>query len=366
MTNKTNNQLNITVMKKVLLALCAVMMLSMTACNKDTDDPTTPSGGSGTGGTEEPETIPTGEGIFNPAQKIATITVDGELSEEWNWVDSVLSTILSPGDGGSMVETSRFEYNNYRVVLMTSTLEGAPFDATYTYSGDKLASVMVSSGTLQVLSIDFTHNASDKISHLTINVNSTFLAMLSAFLGDGIPDIFGQLQKTTNTSKMSLTDVAVSADLTWQGDNVSQVLFNAQIDGSVSLSEINQMVNLDSVAGPYAAMLSLLADTTAIPLTIVLSDTVSYTYDSYNNPYCGFLGTLDPASLSANNAVTMVNNGTATPTVTLDFDYMTIPLSFPYPIESSSQNYTYTYTAAGFPETVTDNEGTVTRYTYVQ
>ena len=123
-------------MKKVLLALCAVLMLT-TACKKD--DNQSPSGNGQ--GTEQPTTIPTGEGVFNPAQRIVSIMVDGVESEEWIWEDDMLNTIVT-GAG----ETSTFEYNNYRVVTMYSSMEGMPFSVDYTYNGDKLATVAATSG----------------------------------------------------------------------------------------------------------------------------------------------------------------------------------------------------------------------------
>ncbi len=354
-------------MKKILLALCAVMMLGMTACNKDngTTEPVNPSGGNG-GGDNPPVQMPTGDGVFNPAKRIVSIAVDGTTTEEWTWANDVVTTIATADENGNMLETGWYEYDNYRLASATTTLQDMPVEVSYTYNGDLLTMMSLYSGPMEVMSVVPTRNAAGKVSHLTMDLNPVLLAMLSELFSGGIPDIFGLIRPAQNAGKLSVDNSALAADLTWQGDNVSQIVFSAQIDGSVSLDEIRQMVNLDSVAGSYASMLSYLVDTTAIPLTITLADTASFTYDSQHNPFYGFLGALDPTTLSANNATVTTNSGTAMVTITLNFGLMQLPFTLPYPLGTTTETRTYTYDAAGFPTSFTNGEGSVTQYTYQQ
>ena len=350
-------------MKKVMLALCAVMMLGMTACNKDngTTEPNNPSGGG------EPQIqMPTGDGVFNPAQRLVSIAVDGTVTEELTWANDVVTIITTADEYGNLVETGWYEYDNYRLMSAGTTLEGMPVDVGYTYNGDQLTLMSLSSGPMEVMNIVPTRNAAGKVSHLSMDINPVVLAMLSELFSNGFPDIFGRIRPAQSADKFSVDNTAIAADLTWQGDNVSQIVLSAQLEGSVTLEEIRQMVNLDSVAGAYASMLAYLPNSTVFPLTIDLADTASYAYDSQHNPFYGFLGTLDPTNLSANNATEISNSGTATLTLTLDLGVMQLPFTFPYPLESTSETRTYTYDAAGFPTSFTNGEGSVTQYTYQQ
>ncbi|MBQ8702959.1 MAG: hypothetical protein IJ524_01125 [Bacteroidales bacterium] len=354
-------------MKKVLWALCAVMMLALSACNKDNPNPeNVPGGGGEGGGSNPPVQTATGEGVFNPAQRLISIAIDGTTSEEWEWANDVLTTILTADENGNLVESSWFEYDNHRIVSMTGTLEGMPVEVGYTYSGDKLAAVSVYSGPLEVLNIAFTHNAAGKPSHLTLEINETLLAFLPQLFGDGFPDIFNS--KSTIPSKWEINSTVFTADLAWQGDNVAQVIFNGQININATLGEIRQMANLDSLLGSYASYLSLLGDSTVMPISVTMNDTSDFTYDNKNNPFYGFLGRLDPTVLSANNVTASDTRVSVNLATALDLSFMTIPLSFPLPVpvENGSQTYSYTYNAAGFPETVTDGDGSTTQYTYQQ
>ena len=349
-------------MKKVVLALCAVMMLGMAACKKDNVEPANPSGGD-----SHPTQIPTGEGYFNPVQRISSIIVDGEVSEEWDWNNDVVTTIMTPGEGGSMLETSWFEYSNYRLMGANTTLQGMPVLIDYSYSGDKLASVSASSGPMEVLNIVFTHSAEGKISHLTMNINEYVLAILSELFGNSFPNIFGKTLAAV-PGKFSVNSTDFAADLTWQGDNVSQFALAGDVSIDATLGEIREMINLDSLLGSYSVFLSALGDSTVIPITISLSETSTFTYDNKSNPFYGFFGRLDPSMLSANNVTTVSNDVSATLSASLNLGFMVLPLSFPLPIpvDVSPVNLTYTYNAAGFPETATAADGSVTRYVYLQ
>lgn len=359
-------------MKKVLMMLCAVAVLAMVGCSKDPTDPEHINGGGGNGnggGTDRPDPIPEGEGIFSPAQKIDTILVDGQVSEIWNWTDNKLMNVYSSEGDRS------FTYNGWRVATLSTIMQQVPVEATYTYSGDKLASVDAYSGNIQAVGIVFNHNAAGgKISDMSLNINSTMLGLLSQLIGNGgIPGF------TKGMSKFSIENTDFNARLTWQGDNVSRMI----LDGSVSINttidearNLFSMMNMDSLGSfNIDSMISffgpLLMDSNLV-VTVQLADTTNYTYDNNNNPFYGYLGALDVTTFSANNANTMQSSGVAQMSITANtlFGVQTIPIPFSIPIGTRSETYAYTYNNAGFPLTVTvtdgDNASSVKHYKYKQ
>lgn len=356
-------------MKKVLMMLCAVALLAMTACKKD--DPTetvTPSGGNGgggNGGTEQPEQVPQGEGIFSPSQKIDTIMIDGQVSEEWTWTDRKLS-LIDKQDG-----YSEFQYSGWQVTGMTTIVEGSPVDVAYRYLNNKLSSVDAYSGTMRAVSINFNHNhPAGKISDMSLDINSTLLDLLSDFLGsDSIFNFFSSASK--ESSKFAIDTTVFNAFLTWQGDNVSRMILDGSITMKVTVGEARQVFpNFDTL---LAAVASFLTDTN-LKITLTIADTSIYTYDTLNNPFYGFLGALDVTTLSANNVTSLLASGVAklaSITVEVLFNPVTItqfPASIPTSIALPSRNmtYIYTYNNEGFPVTVTNSDGSVKQYIYKQ
>lgn len=355
-------------MKKLMVALCAVALLAMSACKKESPTVDNPSGGNGNGNgqpeqPEQPEQID-GEGIFCPAQKIETIAVDGQTNETWMWVSDKLTAIYQHTADGNMVEYSTFEYNGQRVTSMMSAMENVPYDVFYSYSGDKLSRVRAYSGMIQVVNIDFGHEGTDgNINHLDINVNNALIGWFAQFLGGGWP-----LQVVKDgAQKFSIDTTTFAADLTWQGDNVAQMVVAGTVAGSVTLGEIRQIIDIDSLAGLYAGVVAALSDDLELPFQVVMNDTMSYSYDGRHNPYHGFLGQLDPTALSASNVTTVSNNRGANITIMVPVPYLgDVPFTIPFPTASATRSYTYTYNSAGYPVTVTDDQGNVTQYSYLQ
>ncbi len=343
-------------MKKVLLTLCVACLVAMTACKKDDPEPN-----NNPSGPEQPEVID-GDGVFMPAMKIAQVHVDGELNEEWEWDnDGLLTSIMKADEYGNMMDAGSFTYQNSRLHQANSTIQGIPVTIAYDYRSKWLASLSANSGFTQVLTASVDHNADNKITHLTFDVNSDLLAMLSGFLGGG-----GFFKATKEAGrKVAVNSTDISIDMDWVGDNVSQQRLSADVDGSVTLGELRTLMNLDSMLGPMGAIiLATIPDTTSFPVQISIRDTISMTYDNHPNPFCGFIGSLENLSLSANNVVTSTTAIAASATIT--FLSFQLPFPLPIPIESGTVNYDYTYNPQGFPLTRTDDEGTVTQYTYLQ
>lgn len=345
-------------MKKVLLLVCAASVLMVTACKKEKDEPAVTPGGE----TPQPE-VPSGDGVYRPAQKISTIVYgDERVPRTWMWEDGDLMSTNESDNCGGYQELASFSYDNHRLASMEAVVEGVPVEVGYVYNGKRLASVTASSDGTEVVDLTVTHNSSDKITRLSGNVDETLIGMLSQLMGEGMGNFF----KKAPGAKLSLGDVDITADLQWQGDNVSQMVMQASVQGGITLGEVRQMVNLDSLLGSYSSLLALLNDTVEMPLSLVVTDTTYYTYDNNPNPFCGFLGEVNAAYLSACNVTETVSTASVSVTLTLQSMMGSLPIPFSYPIGSTTVSYTYTYDAAGFPLTVTDSEGVEITYTYLQ
>lgn len=353
-------------MKKIMMALCAVALLGMTAC-KD-DDPASDNPTGGNGGTEQPDapdTIPTGEGIYNPGRHISAVAYDdGRESEVWLWQDSKLQSINEGENCGGYTPLYDFTYNGWRLAQTTMYGDLAA-TVDYSYAGDKLSEITVYAENIEAANIVFGHNTAGKINHMAISVDNTLLNWALQMFGGGF---FG-VTPLVPQSKMAVDTTAFSVDMAWMGDNVAQMYLTGSITGTVTLGEIQQMVDVNSILGPYASLLAFMDDTTTLPVQVAINDTIGFTYDNQHNPYYGFLGTLNPtnlsANLSANNATAVTTSGAATIVVMLQIPYMgQMPFSIPYPLPTETLVYSYTYDATGYPLTVTDGDGNETQYNY--
>lgn len=358
-------------MKKIMMAVCAVAVLSLTGCKKDKVEPDNPSG---------PQ-YPTGEGIYIPSHKIASLEVDGLTTETWTWDDWKLVSIVNESDNGTL---NSFGYNEYRLASASTTIYGLPVSFNYVYTGDKLSSITAG----EMATINVIHGTNDKISRLTIEIDNQLLNMLLNMLlgmlnngddGDMVAanplvSLLGRpvLEEMAHLcadqvkgQKITIGSTEFTVDLAWQGDNVSQMYVSAQISGTATLGEIRSIINLDSLAGSFASILSALDDDTEIPLAIDLRDTSVFAYDANHNPYCGFYGRLDPSVFSAANVTSATNSGSATITATLTVPVLgNLPIPYTYPIEAGTTNVSYTYNNDGYPLTATDDEGATTYFNY--
>lgn len=329
-------------MKKILLAVCAIAVVSLTGCKKD--DPT-------------PEPQPTtGEGIYNPEAHIATVSND-DGTQHWVWAGSKLDRIESRDLEGEAAGVQQFSYNGNRVSSITQTVEGIETETRVTYSGNLISAIGIYTDGNRSVNAAVSHNAGNKINRIDLDVDASYISTL---LGDLIGDI--DLGGAKNGSKFTLNNADIYATLEWQGDNVSRMIINADINAGITMEDISQFIDLTEVLGDAAAFVSLIQGEQ--PLTISLKDTIDYTYDDQHNPLQGMIGMLDPQVLSANNYTIMDNHGMADVNLTIN-----IPFVGPYPIERSVpvarvMDFVYTYNNAGFPLTVTDDQGNQTTYTY--
>ena len=328
-------------MKKILLAVCAIAVFAMTGCKKD---PVTP----------DPQPEPTsGEGIYNPGAHIATATTDGE-TQHWYWNGSKLDRIETTDVEGTSQGVQQFTYNGNRIASVTQNVEGVATETRVTYSGNYISAITVYTDGNQSLNATVSHNSANKINRLDLDVDANYVTTL-------LGDIIGGMGMKDGR-KFTLNSANIYATLDWQGENVSRMIIHANISAGITMDEISQIVDLTQVLGEMASLLSLIQGEQ--PLTISLVDTIDYTYDQHPNPLQGLIGILDPSVLAANNPTLMDNHGTANVNLTLN-----VPLVGQYPIQrdvpiNRVTDIIYTYNNAGYPLTVSQDEGGTTTYTY--
>lgn len=328
-------------MKKILLAVCAIAVVSLVGCKKD---PVTP----------DPQPDPTsGEGIYNPGAHIATAATDSE-TQHWYWNDSKLDRIETTDLEGESSNVQQFSYNGNRIASVTQTVQGVATETRVTYSGNYISAITVYTDGNQSLNATVSHNSANKINRLDLDVDASYITTL-------LGNIMGDMGMK-NGRKFTLNSANIYATLDWQGDNVSRMIVHADISAGVSIQEISQIVDLNEMLGDMASLLSLIQGEQ--PLTLALVDTIDYTYDQQHNPLQGLIGILDPSVLSANNPTLMDNHGNANVNLTLS-----VPLVGQYPIQrdvpiTRVTDYIYTYNNAGYPLTVNEDGGSFTTYTY--
>ena len=333
-------------MKKILMAVCVISVLSLVGCKKDSNDPTPTPQEQGS------------EGIYNPGAKIATRTTDNGM-EQWVWDGAKVDRIESADLDGNVTGVQQFTYNGDRIATATQTVEGIETEMRVNYSGNLVSSIGVYTDGTQSLNATVNHNAANKISSIHLDVDASYITNLLGSLMQGGGFNFVNAK---GGRKLSLTSTDINATFEWQGDNVSRMIIVADIEAGVTMDDIAQVVDLNAMLGDMASLLALIQGEQ--PLTVHLRDTIDFTYDDQHNPLQGFIGLLDPQVLSANNYMLMDNHGIADINLTLN-----VPIMGPYPIEHSQpivrvMDYYYTYNGAGFPLTVTDDEGNSTTYTY--
>lgn len=355
-------------MKKILTIMCATALLGFAACNKDKNEP-----GNG-GNSGQAETVQ-GEGIYNPAVKINRISYSDTTPDQiWVWDGNRLASIMTDTEDGGI----DFEYTSEdRLQTVEASVMGADIEATLSYNAQKLISgAGVNVGGIDALSAVMTHNAQNKLSHISLDADdeliNMLLTLLPSLMGDMMGDSTGDSPLNYLTaapaSKLSLENKSFEADFVWNGNNVARMIVNASLTMSTTLNEIPTELLQTMVPEEYRGMIDLavsLMGDTPIPVQLTVADTVDYTYDNKKNPLKGFFGQVSIAALSTNNIVTVSGHGNANISATIDLGITTMPLGQDTPLNDlGSNSYNYTYTANGYPSVVTDADGNTTTYTY--
>ena len=230
--------------------MCAVALLGMTACQKDdlTPEPTaTQNQGSG----ETPQTPAETDraGVYAPESKIVSISVDGELSEEWNWEDGKLMSV-SNAAGQDKVN---FTYGadgrvNTMTVNATDMLSGT---VTMTYSGESLSRLALdgaNSVTVTLLSDESEHEA-----RLVGTDSVSDLAVLKIEAQDLKPAEFGQSDSLQVGDDVIAIGNPLGTELNGTMTNgiVSAINRNVIFGGhSMTLIQTNAAINEGNSGGP--------------------------------------------------------------------------------------------------------------------
>ena len=395
-------------MKKMIVALCAVALLGLTACEKDpepepntnpTENPDNPGNtdpenpdnpdNPDPGNPDDPE-MPHGEGIYYPGVHITNVSTNGANTETWTWDGSKLQSIMA-FDNGAVSSNAAITYDGDRmksIALTTTDLSGT-FDLTY--RGEYITDLGFTTGGVRVMDAEVQHNSDNLINLINVTIDRNYVDQLLPMLmslmgsfGSGIlntamqavvPEVMRYMPEKRLATKASFDDVTFSAELFWTADkkNVRQVIIKAGIDGSVEASEIAEIASMLGGLGlsdlgdlsQLAQMSSLISG--PIQIHAEIGDTIELSYDNMKNPVQWCLPHVGPSMLSANNVTEMISygylNGTATATVPV-LGTQTIPLD--YPLDNQNIDYEYEYNAAGYPTSYSTSAGEQTTYTFAQ
>lgn len=347
-----------------MVATCVLAMLGLAACEDDSD-------GQKDGAQRPPST----EGIYSPEVRVNYVTFDdGSVPQLWEWNEGQLEAVSYSDNCGGATEGIVFTYAKDRVISVTENMEGQRTETRYTYDSDYyVTNVTMSAGGVQLLGLDVKHNKSGRISHIDATVSAEYLSTLMGMLMNGlsvkfsrtplarlvspqVAEIIVRAAGRRPGSKLTLNGTSVQLDLQWEGDNVSRIIVNAEIDAAATMDDISQFVDL----GEEAAQIGMLQG--EHPLMVSVRDTMDLYYDNHVNPLKGYLGTIALSMLSANNNTALNNHGIADINLLLNGQY---PVTRSMPLSQFEESI-YTYTAEGYPENVTDNNGKTSTYHYVQ
>ena len=363
-------------MKRLLAAMCAVALLGMTACQKDdlTPEPTATQN-QGSGETPQTPTETDRAGVYAPGSKIVSISVDGELSEEWNWEDGKLMSV-SNAAGQDKVN---FTYGadgrvNTMTVNATDMLSGT---VTMTYSGESLSRLALDGA--NSVTAQLTNNANNKVTKATLDLGdidlSTLLGMfqsaVSEFVGDG--DMSGVIT--------GVDSISGSMDFGWAGANVSTTITTIGARLATTIGRVAAV--MPSSSEFYSTLQQIAQSNPDMPLFIkvTLSDTSRYSYDQKVNPFRHYMGNMvavennvphfNVAALSANNVTeerrsASVKLGVATVISIMSNEIYQTLYNTDKPMYSTESAYSYSYRSDNYPETVTGDSGQTTTYTYQQ
>lgn len=306
-------------MKKVLLiAAAAMLLLSMTSCNKHKD------------------------GVFNPKQKISAVyhayrsqsswynsdnytwedndpyITPRHKSEEWVWDGKQLQQIRHLNEDGTIRGTETFTYDGKKLVRAEyKDNEGEGYYTTYEYDGKELVSAKhydYDADGLLCGSYEFTHT-DKKITDITMteydydkSVTDIARRQLSSLrsilpMGQIGEKVIANCEARLKTKSASTYITRIT--LTWTGNNITRITYKLY-DGDI--------------------------------------DTDDFTYDNKKNPYYGFLDSevITPFYSSENNVLT---DDPSDPPYVYEYDKNDYPTSCVYTYSSRSDTYRYTSTS---------------------
>lgn len=152
-------------MKKIVLVFGALALLGAVSCKKD-----------------NPEAVPIyAEGRYQPVEKIATISEDGNLTQEWTWSDNNLDHIVMAGSGMTTIS-----YTGDFISKVANT-GGQKEELRYTYANNVFAGCDIYyNGNEAINFSNMMHGANGKISSADMKIADGFLlSMIGDLFGNG-------------------------------------------------------------------------------------------------------------------------------------------------------------------------------------
>ena len=310
------------------------------------------------------------EGIYHPCQKLATVTENGVLTEEWNWSQDNLNYI-------TMTESGASTMYNYSGDFITKVVSARDYgeEIRYTYTGNQISGCEIYYEGSLAVTMTMQHNAAGKISGADIVIDDNFLLTLAgSLLGNGSAFerlvgrstaesmiLMAQLSNRPSAPKFEISNKTFSMNLQWTGENLTQQVIGGVVTISVSEDDIDFIQQFVSIPEEYLSLvqMAMLLSGGQLPLKMTLTDTITSTYDDMYNPmFCNWGESYSPKNLSLNNVLTMKNNGAFKFAVALMGQETEL---FNQP-QDSEQSYTYEYNEKKYPTKVVGDGEVV--YTY--
>ncbi|MBQ6068524.1 MAG: hypothetical protein IJK84_03385 [Bacteroidales bacterium] len=332
-------------MKKIaFILLTSALMVGAVSCKKDKIEP------------EEVNPVPVyAEGVYHPVMKIATVSENGSLAQEWSWVGDNLDRI--EGVDGS---TTAYSYMGNYISKVTSTGDQAQ-EIRYSYDANNtFASCDLYYGGAKAVGLSFEHNASGKLSGADITIDDNFLLSLAGNLlgfGTGFEKLLGRqgaealimmVRLSHNGgAKFSVGEKAINAALEWEGDNVSKMIVSGNVTVLVDTNDLNLLSRFVEIPAEYLPIIQLaMSFNGGLPITLTMSDTIACTYDTNYNPrFCNWGEIMSPQVLSLNNVLTMTTTGSIS--ITASLLGQILPL-YSYPMDDYTE-YQYQYNEKRYP-----------------
>lgn len=349
-------------MKKVIVALCSLALLGVVACKKDPKPDV------------QDAPVPTyTEGCYQPIAQIATVSEDGELSEEWFWSGKNLDHITLATGGQVM-----FNYSGNYISKVTNSGTAAE-EIRYYYTGDAITKCEIYYNNILAITMDLMHNAAGKISSATMTIDDNFLLnMVGDLFGQGfaVEKLLGEknlrqmsmLAKMERNagSKFEVGDKNFSMTLVWDGDDVRQQIVNGTVVFNISSDDLDMILQVLPLPDEAQQLVTLIQMAMALgggklPITMAVNDTINVTHDAnYNPKFCYWGEMFSPENLSLHNVLTETNTGATKLSVSMMGQVADL---FSYPFDGYTE-YIYQYNDKKYPTHVSGDKNII--YTYKQ
>jgi hypothetical protein len=346
-------------MKKFVFVLCAAAIVAgAVSCKKEKIEPI-----------ENPVPV-YAEGIYHPVMHIATVSEDGVVTQEWNWVGDNLDKIATP-DGGA----TTYSYSGNYISKVSNVGEQAEELRYYYDESHKFTKCEVYYNGMQAITMNLTHNAAGKVSGAEVLVEDSFLLSLaSGLLGGGslFENLVGRKAAESmimmaklqhaKAPKFTMGNKEFGMTLEWNGENLSKQIITGNASVVLDTNDLNLLRMFIDIPEEYSGIIQMVMMLQGgLPISLTIGDTISCTYDTNYNPFfCNWGEIFSHRNLSLNNALSMTNNGSVAISASLMGQAMEL---YNYPLNEYAE-YQYQYNDKRYPTKASGE--TEIEYTYKQ